>query len=87
MDFKVLVATFGMIFLAELGDKTMIMAVGLSTQVNIVGVMIGAIAALATVNLIGVIAGEWITRILPRDKLEFLGAGLFVLTGYLIILL
>lgn len=72
-------------FLAELGDKTMIMVIGLTTQVDITGVLIGAIAALAAVNLIGVVAGDRIARFLPQDKLELIGTGLFIMTGLMII--
>ncbi|MHA1167640.1 MAG: TMEM165/GDT1 family protein [Candidatus Hodarchaeales archaeon] len=72
-------------FLAELGDKTMLMAIGLTTQVDITGVITGAIAALAAVNLIGVVAGDRIARFLPQDKLELIGTVLFIITGMMII--
>lgn len=72
-------------FLAELGDKTMLMGVGLATQVDPLGVLLGAVIALALVNGIGVYAGEKVAKKLPRDKINFLSGLFFVLIGFVIL--
>ncbi|MFX1534811.1 MAG: TMEM165/GDT1 family protein [Promethearchaeota archaeon] len=73
-------------FLAELGDKTMLMGTGLATQLDPLGVFLGAILALAIVNGIGVFAGEKIAKKIPRDKIDFLSGLLFVVLGAIILL-
>ncbi len=73
-------------FFAELGDKTMIMALGLATSYNPIGVFLGALLALALVNGVGVFAGDKIATRLPREKLIIISGLLFILMGFLILL-
>ncbi len=73
-------------FLAELGDKTMLMGAGLVTQFDPIGVFIGAIIALALVNGIGVIMGDKIARRIPKDKINYISMLLFVIIGFVILL-
>ncbi|MHA2224107.1 MAG: TMEM165/GDT1 family protein [Candidatus Hodarchaeales archaeon] len=75
-------ATF--MFFAELGDKTMLMGLGLATQFDPLGVFTGALLALAVVNGIGVFAGEKIARKIPRRIIGLLSGLLFLITGLLI---
>jgi putative Ca2+/H+ antiporter (TMEM165/GDT1 family) len=72
-------------FLAELGDKTMLMGAGLATQFDPIGVFIGAIIALALVNGIGVIMGDKIAMKIPKDKINYLSMLLFVIIGLVIL--
>ncbi|MHA2244352.1 MAG: TMEM165/GDT1 family protein [Candidatus Hodarchaeales archaeon] len=74
-------------FLAELGDKTMLMGVGLATQFDPWGVLFGAVIALALVNGIGVYAGEKVATRIPRDKINFLSGLLFLVIGLIILLI
>jgi putative Ca2+/H+ antiporter (TMEM165/GDT1 family) len=78
--------SFVLSFAAELGDKTMLMTVGLTTQLDFGGVLFGAVLALATVNFAGVFLGDKIAKILPGRTMELIGAGLFIITGILIFL-
>lgn len=73
-------------FLAELGDKTMLMGAGLVTQFDPIGVFIGAIIALALVNGVGVIMGDKIAMKIPKDKINYLSMLLFVIIGFIILL-
>jgi len=75
-----------LIFLAELGDKTMLIGMGLSTQLNPIGVFLGALSALIIVNGIGVFAGDSIAKIVPRKGLTMLSGFLFFLIGFFILL-
>ena len=73
-------------FFAELGDKTMIMSLGLATTYNPLGVFIGALLALAVVNGIGVFAGDKIAKYIPKRTLAFASGILFIVMGLLILL-
>ena len=73
-------------FVAELGDKTMIMSLGLATTYEPVGVFTGAILALIIVNGFGVFAGDKIAKIIPKQTLAYASGILFIIMGILIIL-
>ncbi|MCL6564786.1 MAG: TMEM165/GDT1 family protein [Firmicutes bacterium] len=87
MDWKVLLSTFGLIFFAELGDKTQLTTMTLSAQSDASwSVFIGAALALTFSAALGVVFGDAITRIVPTHLIHF-GAGLaFVVLGVLLIL-
>ncbi|OGS70179.1 MAG: hypothetical protein A2Y96_02815 [Firmicutes bacterium RBG_13_65_8] len=86
MDWKVLWATFGLIFLAELGDKTQLTTMALSAQSRSpVSVFLGAAAALTLTSLIGVLLGGVIHRFVPAQVIQ-VGSGLmFLVVGLLLV--
>ena len=86
MDWKVLWATFGLIFLAELGDKTQLTTMALSAQSRSpVSVFLGAAAALTLTSLIGVLLGGVIHRFVPVQVIQ-VGSGLmFLVVGLLLV--
>jgi putative Ca2+/H+ antiporter (TMEM165/GDT1 family) len=75
-----------LMFGAELGDKTMLMGLGLATQFDPIGVFIGALIALTMVNAIGVFAGDKVANKIPRKTLGLISGILFIITGILIFL-
>ncbi len=79
------IGSLSFMFLAELGDKTMLMGVGLATQFDPWGVLFGAVIALYFVNGIGVYAGEKVAKKLPRDKINLFSGILFVVLGLFIL--
>ncbi len=82
MDWKVFFSTFGLIFLAEMGDKTQLMAISLTAESQKpVMVFAGAALALALVTLIGVVFGEGIIRLVPEIYLKRGAAVMFVAIG------
>ena len=84
MDWKVFATTFAALFIAELGDKTQLAAITMTSQTGKpVSVFIGAVAALALVTLIGVLVGEGLTRLIPLEYIKKAAAGLFVVIGLL----
>ncbi|MCL5986137.1 MAG: TMEM165/GDT1 family protein [Actinobacteria bacterium] len=84
MNWKILLTTFGLLFLAELGDKTQLAVISLTAKHKTPwAVFIGASLAMATVTALGVIFGEVITRFIPGNILEKVSAGLFILIGIL----
>lgn len=77
MDWKVLWTTLGLIFLAELGDKTQLTTMALSAQTKApVAVFIGAAVALTLTSLLGVLVGGVICRYVPAQYIR-IGSGLF----------
>jgi putative Ca2+/H+ antiporter (TMEM165/GDT1 family) len=82
MDFKVLFTTFGMIFLAELGDKTQLATLCFSAESKSrLAVFIGSSAALVVTSLLAVLVGAGLSSVLPTNYVKK-GAGvLFVVLG------
>ncbi|MBI4701328.1 MAG: TMEM165/GDT1 family protein [Deltaproteobacteria bacterium] len=82
MDWKVLGTTFGIVFLAELGDKTQLAALALAGRTGKPwAVFLGASAALVLVTLIGVAAGALLGKYLPEKAVRLGAALLFVAVG------
>jgi putative Ca2+/H+ antiporter (TMEM165/GDT1 family) len=86
VDWKLLLSTFGIMFLAELGDKTQLTVFTLVTQSKRpLPVFIGSVLALTLVTLIGALFGQAITKFVPGNILRiaagvlFLGIGIVVL--------
>ena len=87
MDLRVLLTTFGIIFLAEMGDKTQLAAMTMSAQTKKPwAVFIGASLALTAVSLIGVLVGGVIGQYIPLEWVKRIAAGLFILIGVLMLL-
>jgi len=87
VDWRVVASTFGLIFLAELGDKTQLAAVAMSAESKApVAVFVGAVVALALVTLIGVAIGGTLTRVIPARYIRMAAGGLFVIIGVLMLI-
>ncbi len=82
MDWKVFLTTFGILFLAELGDKTQIAVITMTTQTaRPLGVFLGATVALSLVTLLGVMFGHLIHQWVPILILKKVAASVFVAIG------
>lgn len=87
MDWRVMFTTFGVIFLAEMGDKTQLAAMTLAAQTRRPwAVLIGSALALACVSAIGVVVGSVIGQYIPLDWIKRAAAVAFILIGVLILL-
>jgi Ca2+/H+ antiporter, TMEM165/GDT1 family len=81
---KVMLSTFALLFVAELGDKTQLAVISMTAKHKMpLWVFLGATAALALVTLLGVLGGELLTRFIPEAVLRKVAAGGFVLMGVL----
>ncbi|MCM0678861.1 TMEM165/GDT1 family protein [Micromonospora phytophila] len=82
-----LVVSFGVIFVAELGDKSQLMALTFATRFKPVPVLIGITVATAVVHLASVAIGYGLGAALPTEwislvaGLAFLGFGAWTLRG------
>lgn len=86
MDFRVLLTTFGVIFLAEMGDKTQLAAMTMAAQTKKPwAVFIGASLALAAVSALGVIVGGAIGEYVPLEWVKRTAAVAFILIGILML--
>ena len=83
MDIKLAATVFGVVFLAELGDKTQLATLLFSAKSpeNLITVFLGASMALVLTSAIGVIAGGFVAQyVSPRLLSYFAGVG-FVIIG------
>ncbi len=82
MDWKVFLTTFGTIFLAELGDKTQLATIMMTSKTKLpLPVFIGASLALCLVTLAGVLFGEGLIAIIPQSILKKIAALAFIAIG------
>jgi putative Ca2+/H+ antiporter (TMEM165/GDT1 family) len=86
MDWKLLATTFGAVFVAELGDKTQLATLSLSSgKVNRLSVFIGSASALVCTSLLAVLAGEIISRHVPPQYIRRGAGAIFIVLGLLYI--
>lgn len=82
---KVFWISFVTLFLAELGDKTQLAIITLTSKTKAPWmVLTGSVLALAIVSLLGVLVGEALVRVVPVEIIKKGAALLFVIIGILI---
>ena len=81
------VAGFVYIFLMELGDKTQILTITLSSIYNTpIEVWIGSFLALISVAWMGILLGAFIARKVSKFYLKLISTTIFILVGILILI-
>jgi Ca2+/H+ antiporter, TMEM165/GDT1 family len=86
MDWRLMLTTFGIIFLAEMGDKTQIAAMTMAAEKKRPWeVFIGASLALVVVSAIGVVVGTALSQYLPLVWIKRGAGAAFVVIGALIL--
>ena len=87
MDWRVMLTTFGVIFLAEMGDKTQLAAMTLAAQTKRPwAVLLGSSLALACVSAIGVVVGALLSQYVPLEWIKRVSAVAFIIIGVLILM-
>ena len=82
MLLTLLFTTFVTVFLAEMGDKTQLTTITLSSSTNKpLAVFIGSSIALILATLLGVLAGGSIARLVPAFFLKLLSGIVFLFIG------
>lgn len=85
LDMKAFGATFGLLFVAEMGDKTQLAVFSLAgRQPAAWAVFAGGALALVAVTALGVIGGVGLCRLIPERVLRWVSAGVFLIMGVLI---
>ena len=83
-DWRAFGATFSLLFLAELGDKTQLAVVGLASKsATPWTTFTGSVLALTAVTGLGVLGGQKLCEWIPQHMLFRLSAVAFVLMGIL----
>jgi putative Ca2+/H+ antiporter (TMEM165/GDT1 family) len=87
MDLRVLLTTLGIIFLAEMGDKTQLAAMTMAAQTKKPwAVFLGASIALAAVSALGVLVGSVIGNYVPLEWVKRVAALAFIVIGVLMLM-
>ena len=82
MDFKILFTTFGMIFLAELGDKTQLATLCFAAESKSrMSVFVGSASALVLTSLLGVLCGSVVSRFVSPEHIKIGAGALFIVLG------
>ncbi|WP_026929593.1 TMEM165/GDT1 family protein [Glycomyces tenuis] len=79
-----LLTVIGAMFLAELGDKTMIMSLTLGSQYNGWGVWLGGTAGMLAADLLAVFAGVWVAKHVPERFIRWGSAAIFIVLGVIL---
>jgi putative Ca2+/H+ antiporter (TMEM165/GDT1 family) len=82
VDFGVALSTFALLFLAEMGDKTQIIAMTLSHRYRMAPVIFGTFTAFVLLNLLAVVVGDGIARVLPQGIVLLSAGVLFLVFAY-----
>jgi putative Ca2+/H+ antiporter (TMEM165/GDT1 family) len=82
LNWVALASAFGLVFVAEIGDKTQLAVISQTcTCRRSWPVFLGASLALVVVTAIGVVGGEWLAARLPREWLGRASGAAFLLAG------
>ena len=82
-SWKAFAATFGLLFVAELGDKTQLAVLSMATKSAPWPVFVGGGLALTAVTALAVVGGEGLCRLIPKRVLLGVSAAAFVVMGAL----
>lgn len=81
-EWKQVLVTFGVVFLAELGDKTQLATFGFAAESQSrLAVFIGSASALVVTSLIAVIAGGLVGKLVSPAMLQRASGALFLVLG------
>ena len=82
MDWKLMLSTLGIVFLAELGDKTQLAALSLAAKADSKwAIFVGSSLALIATSAIAVLTGDAISRVVPPIWIRRGAGALFIVLG------
>ncbi|MCM8797418.1 MAG: TMEM165/GDT1 family protein [Candidatus Omnitrophica bacterium] len=86
MDWKVFLATFAAVFVAELADKTQFVGIAMTVKSGKpFAVLVGSVCAYALVTLISVLIGTFLGKYIKPELVRYSAALLFIILGALIL--
>lgn len=83
MDISAFLTTFGVIFLAELGDKTQLTAIALAARYPWKKAFLGIALAFTVLNAAAVVVGKVVFELVPLGWIQAASALLFLVFGVL----
>ncbi|MEO0081189.1 MAG: TMEM165/GDT1 family protein [candidate division WOR-3 bacterium] len=87
MDWRLLAATFGTVFLAELGDKTQLATLCFAASGrSFWSVFLGSSLALVLTSLVAALSGSGLARIVPVRYVSIASGVLFIVIGVFVII-
>ena len=87
MDWKVILATFGAVFFAELADKTQLVGITMAAKTGKpLSVWLGSVSAYIVVTIISVFLGAILAKFIKPEMMRYIGASLFIIIGVLMLL-
>lgn len=87
MDLKVFFSSFGLILLAELGDKTQLAALTIAAESGKPwSVFVGASLALVLLTFLASLLGAGVAHVVPREIITKVAGAGFVIIGVLVFL-
>ena len=82
---KAIWLAFGIIFLAELGDKTQLAILAMRSKgLSGWGLFIGSMIAFSLVTALAILFGGWLQYKVPTEIIQKIAAGSFMVIGLLI---
>src|SRR4030042_3464753 len=81
MWWEAVLAAFGLVLLAELGDKTQIVVLTLSAKYGFRKVFLGAASAFLLLNAVAVSIGVIFYEFVPQKALKYIVSGIFIVAG------
>lgn len=78
---KIFVTSFLFVLLAEMGDKTQLLAMAFAARFPARTVLAGVLVATLVNHLLAVVAGSWLTNIVPLDYIQIAASASFILFG------
>ncbi len=85
MSLSALLSTFGLVFVAELGDKTQLAVMTQTCKYRAPwAVFVGGSLALTAVTALGAVGGQVLGTLIPESVLRFIAALAFIVMGALI---
>ncbi len=86
MDWKIFATAFVTLFLAELGDKTQLAVITMTSSTESkLSIFLGASLALVAVTLLGVLFGGVLSQYIPTEWLQRIVAVAFIVIGGLML--
>lgn len=76
-----LITVLGLVFVAEMGDKTQLVAMAFAAKYSPGKVLAGVTIAVAFLNIIAVALGSFVTSIVPIDYIRIAAAVIFIAFG------
>ena len=84
MNWKIFLATFSAIFVAELADKTQLVGIGMSAKSGRpLSVWPGSVSAYIIVTALSVLIGAMLGKYIKPEFVRYAGASIFVAIGIL----
>lgn len=76
-----LIRSFLLIFAAELGDKTQIIAMTFAKQFKVKDVLLGVMFGVLLNHGLAILLGNFMSQVIPMNSIQIIGGVLFIILG------